>query len=74
MELIIAEKPSVGRAIASALGANERKTAIWKATEESSAGALAIWSNWRFRRNTMPATNAGAIRICPFYLKNGSTP
>lgn len=35
MKLVIAEKPSVAMSLAAVLGANEKKTAIWR--------AAAIW-------------------------------
>lgn len=43
MELYIAEKPSVGRTIASVIGANERRDAIGRETAGWSAGASDIW-------------------------------
>ena len=43
MELYIAEKPSVGRTIASVIGAMSEETAIGRETAGWSAGASDIW-------------------------------
>ena len=42
MYLVIAEKPSVSKAIAEVIGASKKKKGIWKERDALSVGVLAI--------------------------------
>ena len=72
MELMITEKPSVGRAIAAVVGAKEHKDDYMEGNGMLSAGALGIWLSWHCRRPITPTTFAGAIKTCRFCQKHGS--
>ena len=74
MELYIAEKPSVGRTIASVVGANERRDGYWEGN-----GRMVSWCIGHLVALAMPEAyrsdyRAGVTAICPFCPKSGSTP
>ena len=63
MYLVIAEKPSVSRAIAEVIGAQEREDGYYKEPTVWSAGASDIWPNMFHRMLTMRNLTSGDMKI-----------
>ena len=63
MYLVIAEKPSVSKAIAEVIGASKKKKGIWKERDALSVGVLAILQNMFHRILMMKGLPDGCMRI-----------
>ena len=72
-QLVITEKPSVARSIATVIGPMKSKTATGRATGILSAGASGIWCPLRKRASTMKNTASGSMKICPSCPSRGSS-
>lgn len=66
MKLVICEKPSVAKSIASALGVTSRATAVLRGTGSLFPGAWAIWCPRWTRRGMTLATRNGGMMTFPF--------
>ena len=72
MYLVIAEKPSVSKAIAEVIGASKKKKGIWKERAALSVGVLAILQNMFHRILMMKGSPDGCMRIFQSSQKNGN--
>ena len=70
MKLVICEKPSVGAAVAAALGVTD----ISKMTSTSFLGVSGIWYSFPKLPPMGSSTENGAMTAYPFCRRNGSTP
>ena len=71
MYLVIAEKPSVSRAIAEVIGAQEREDGYLRGTDCMSAGVSDIWSSMFHRMSTMRNLASGDMKISRSSRKTG---
>ena len=74
MKLVICEKPSVGAAVAAALGVTGKKTDISRGTVMLSLGVSGIWYSFPKLPPMGSSTENGATTAYPFCRRNGSTP
>ena len=68
LKLVVCEKPSVAQSISKVLGATKRGDGFLEAAAILSAGASAIWWNWRSRKamkNAMPNGERKTFQFCP---------
>lgn len=74
MKLVICEKPSVGAAVAAALGVTGKKDGYIEMANTSFLGVSGIWYSFPKLPPMGNSTRNGAMTAYPFCRRNGSTP
>ena len=74
MKLVICEKPSVGAAVAAALGVTRKKDGYIEGNGYESLGVSGIWYSFPKLPPMGNSTRNGAMTAYPFCRRNGSTP